>query len=173
MIETPRYFLLRVATDLSRTPAEATGFYRLMSSLACLPSSPTLFNSGNSHPQLSSCFLIDSPRDDLGSIYDRYAQVVRLGCHGHPGRAAQGRGLRVPGAVVLTLQRQLAGTQSRICCGADLGEDAGLVVAGYLIKHSAGVCGYACGAGEGIGYAEGFARLRCQSQVAGDRGESG
>jgi ribonucleoside-diphosphate reductase alpha chain len=78
VIETPQYFLLRVACGLSRTPAEAIGFYRMMSSLAYLPSSPTLFNSGTSHPQMSSCFLVDSPRDDLGSIYDRYAQVARL-----------------------------------------------------------------------------------------------
>jgi ribonucleoside-diphosphate reductase alpha chain len=78
VIETPQYFLLRVACGLSRTPAEAIGFYRLMSSLDYLPSSPTLFNSGTSHPQMSSCFLVDSPRDDLGSIYDRYGQVARL-----------------------------------------------------------------------------------------------
>jgi ribonucleoside-diphosphate reductase alpha chain len=78
VIETPQYFMLRVACGLSRTPAEAIGFYRLMSSLAYLPSSPTLFNSGTSHPQMSSCFLVDSPRDDLGSIYDRYSQVARL-----------------------------------------------------------------------------------------------
>jgi ribonucleoside-diphosphate reductase alpha chain len=78
VIETPQYFLLRVACGLSRTPVEAIGFYRMMSSLAYLPSSPTLFNSGTSHPQMSSCFLVDSPRDDLGSIYDRYAQVARL-----------------------------------------------------------------------------------------------
>jgi ribonucleoside-diphosphate reductase alpha chain len=76
--ETPQYFLLRVACGLSRTPAEAIGFYRLMASLAYLPSSPTLFNSGTSHPQMSSCFLVDSPRDELGSIYDRYGQVARL-----------------------------------------------------------------------------------------------
>jgi ribonucleoside-diphosphate reductase alpha chain len=78
VLETPQYFLLRVACGLSRTAAEAIGFYRLMSSLAYLPSSPTLFNSGTSHPQMSSCFLVDSPLDDLGSIYDRYAQVARL-----------------------------------------------------------------------------------------------
>jgi ribonucleoside-diphosphate reductase alpha chain len=76
--ETPQYFLLRVACGLSQSPAEAIGFYRLMSSLAYLPSSPTLFNSGTSHPQMSSCFLVDSPRDDLDSIYARYAQVARL-----------------------------------------------------------------------------------------------
>ena len=78
VIETPQYFLLRVACGLSRHPAEAIGFYRLMSSLAYLPSSPTLFNSGTAHPQMSSCFLVDSPRDDLDSIYARYAQVARL-----------------------------------------------------------------------------------------------
>jgi ribonucleoside-diphosphate reductase alpha chain len=78
VLETPQYFLLRVACGLSRTPAEAIGFYRLMSSLAYLPSSPTLFNSGTRHAQMSSCFLVDSPRDELDSIYDRYAQVARL-----------------------------------------------------------------------------------------------
>jgi ribonucleoside-diphosphate reductase alpha chain len=78
VIETPQYFMLRVACGLSRTPAEAIGFYRLLSSLAYLPSSPTLFNSGTRHSQMSSCFLVDSPRDDLDSIYARYAQVARL-----------------------------------------------------------------------------------------------
>jgi ribonucleoside-diphosphate reductase alpha chain len=49
-----------------------------MSSLAYLPSSPTLFNSGTRHTQMSSCYLVDSPRDELGSIYERYAQVAAL-----------------------------------------------------------------------------------------------
>ncbi len=78
VIETPQYFLLRVACGLARTPGEAISFYRLMSSLAYLPSSPTLFNSGTRHTQMSSCYLVDSPRDELDSIYDRYRQVARL-----------------------------------------------------------------------------------------------
>ncbi|MEV4631032.1 ribonucleoside-diphosphate reductase subunit alpha [Micromonospora sp. NPDC049523] len=78
VLETPQYWLLRVACGLSRTPGEAIGFYRLMSTLAYLPSSPTLFNSGTAHTQMSSCFLVDSPRDELDSIYDRYAQVAKL-----------------------------------------------------------------------------------------------
>ncbi|GAB4065036.1 ribonucleoside-diphosphate reductase subunit alpha [Angustibacter speluncae] len=78
VIETPQYWLLRVACGLSRTPQEAISFYRLMSSLAYLPSSPTLFNSGTRHTQMSSCYLVDSPRDELDSIYDRYAQVAKL-----------------------------------------------------------------------------------------------
>ncbi|MFE9874074.1 ribonucleoside-diphosphate reductase subunit alpha [Micromonospora sp. NPDC005686] len=78
VVETPQYWLLRVACGLSRTPGEAAGFYRLMSSLAYLPSSPTLFNSGTRHTQMSSCFLVDSPRDELDSIYERYHQVAKL-----------------------------------------------------------------------------------------------
>ncbi|BCJ44105.1 ribonucleoside-diphosphate reductase [Actinoplanes ianthinogenes] len=77
-IETPQYWLLRVACGLSQTPDEAIGFYRLMSSLAYLPSSPTLFNSGTRHTQMSSCFLVDSPKDELDSIYERYHQVAKL-----------------------------------------------------------------------------------------------
>src|SRR5690606_31886185 len=43
-----------------------------------LPSSPTLFNAGTSHEQLSSCFLLDSPEDSLESIYKRYMDVAKL-----------------------------------------------------------------------------------------------
>ncbi|HEX3908566.1 MAG TPA: ribonucleotide reductase N-terminal alpha domain-containing protein, partial [Mycobacteriales bacterium] len=78
VIETPQVFMLRVACGLARTPVEAISLYRLMSSLAYLPSSPTLFNSGTTHPQMSSCYLVDSPKDELDSIYDRYAQVAKL-----------------------------------------------------------------------------------------------
>ncbi|GIF62146.1 ribonucleoside-diphosphate reductase [Asanoa ishikariensis] len=78
VVETPQYWLLRVACGLSTNPAEAIAFYRLMSSLAYLPSSPTLFNSGTRHTQMSSCFLVDSPRDELDSIYERYHQVAKL-----------------------------------------------------------------------------------------------
>jgi ribonucleoside-diphosphate reductase alpha chain len=78
VVESPQYWLLRVACGLSTTPAEAIDFYRLMASLAYLPSSPTLFNSGTAHSQMSSCYLVDSPRDELDSIYARYAQVAQL-----------------------------------------------------------------------------------------------
>jgi ribonucleoside-diphosphate reductase alpha chain len=81
VIETPQYWLLRVACGLSQTPAEAITFYRLMASLAYLPSSPTLFNSGTRHTQMSSCFLLDSPLDQLDAIYDTYHQIARLSKH--------------------------------------------------------------------------------------------
>ncbi|MGA4539384.1 ribonucleoside-diphosphate reductase subunit alpha [Uniformispora flossi] len=78
VVETPQHFLLRVACGLSRTADEAIAFYRLMSSLAYLPSSPTLFNSGTRHTQMSSCYLLDSPQDNLESIYDMYGRIARL-----------------------------------------------------------------------------------------------
>ena len=78
VIETPQYFFMRVACGLAQTPGEARDFYRLISSLRYLPSSPTLFNSGTKHTQMSSCYLLDSPEDDLDAIYNRYQDVARL-----------------------------------------------------------------------------------------------
>jgi len=86
VIETPQHFLLRVAAglaedDTTRSVEEVAALYGLMSRLDYLPSSPTLFNSGTRHPQMSSCYLLDSPKDELDSIYDRYHQVARLSKH--------------------------------------------------------------------------------------------
>ncbi|GAA3852184.1 ribonucleoside-diphosphate reductase subunit alpha [Streptomyces sedi] len=86
VIETPQHFLLRVACGLAPDDsadalAQVAELYRLTSSLAYLPSSPTLFNSGTKHPQMSSCYLLDSPADELDSIYERYHQVARLSKH--------------------------------------------------------------------------------------------
>ncbi|MFZ4584824.1 MAG: ribonucleoside-diphosphate reductase subunit alpha [Acidimicrobiia bacterium] len=80
-VETPQYFFMRVACGLSRTPAEAVEFYDLISSLQYLPSSPTLFNSGTRHAQMSSCYLLDSPLDELEAIYGRYTDVAKLSKH--------------------------------------------------------------------------------------------
>ena len=78
VIETPQHFFMRIAASLTETPGEALELYRLMSSLDYLPSSPTLFNAGTRHEQLSSCFLLDSPRDSLADIYARYGDVAQL-----------------------------------------------------------------------------------------------
>ncbi len=78
VIETPQYFFMRVACGLSTNVDEAIGFYNLISSFEYMPSTPTLFNSGTAHQQMSSCYLLDSPADDLGSIYDKYRDVAML-----------------------------------------------------------------------------------------------
>jgi ribonucleoside-diphosphate reductase alpha chain len=78
VIETPQYFFMRVSAGLSVRVNEAVDFYRLLASHDYLPSSPTLFNSGTKHSQMSSCYLIDSPLDSLESIYDAYKQIAML-----------------------------------------------------------------------------------------------
>ena len=78
VIETPQQFFLRIACALSEDVPEALALYRRMGNLDYLPSSPTLFNSGTTHEQLSSCFLLDSPQDTLESIYQRYGDIAQL-----------------------------------------------------------------------------------------------
>ena len=78
VIETPQQFFLRVSCGLSRTVQEAVEFYRLISAHDYLPSSPTLFNSGTKHSQMSSCYLLDSPADNLEAIYEKYKDVALL-----------------------------------------------------------------------------------------------
>ncbi|MCQ4191876.1 MULTISPECIES: ribonucleoside-diphosphate reductase subunit alpha [Streptomyces] len=86
VVETPQHFMLRVAAglaedDSARSVDEVAALYGLMSRLDYLPSSPTLFNSGTRHAQMSSCYLLDSPKDELDSLYDRLHQVARLSKH--------------------------------------------------------------------------------------------
>jgi len=78
VIETPQYFFLRIACGIYQQVPDALNFYRLISSLDYLPSSPTLFNAGTRRPQLSSCFLLDSPLDQLDAIYAKYTDVALL-----------------------------------------------------------------------------------------------
>lgn len=78
VIETPQQFFLRIACALSEDVPEALALYRRMGNLDYLPSSPTLFNAGTTHEQLSSCFLLDSPLDSLESIYQKYGDIAQL-----------------------------------------------------------------------------------------------
>jgi len=78
VIETPQQFFMRIACALTETMTETLELYRLLSTLEYLPSSPTMFNAGTSHEQLSSCFLLDSPADHLEAIYQKYMDVALL-----------------------------------------------------------------------------------------------
>ncbi len=77
-LETIQYLFLRVACGIAKTLQEAQELYSLFASLDYLPSSPTLFNAGTTVPQMSSCFLLDSPQDSLESIYNRYKDAAML-----------------------------------------------------------------------------------------------
>ena len=78
VVETAQQFFLRIACALSESVGEALELYHLFSTLDYLPSSPTMFNAGTRHEQLSSCFLLDSPADHLEAIYRRYTDVALL-----------------------------------------------------------------------------------------------
>ena len=71
-IETPQFFWMRVAMGLSLNEADrerrAIEFYDVLSTFRFVSATPTLFNSGTLHPQLSSCYL-SSVDDDLLHIF--------------------------------------------------------------------------------------------------------
>lgn len=71
-LELPQVFFMRVAMGLALREddpnARAIEFYDLLSSFDYMASTPTLFNSGTRHSQLSSCYLT-TVQDDLESIY--------------------------------------------------------------------------------------------------------
>lgn len=71
--EMPQHFFMRVAMGLALLEddptARAIEFYDVMSKFEYMPSTPTLFNSGTKHSQMSSCYLNYVP-DDLADIFD-------------------------------------------------------------------------------------------------------
>ncbi len=78
VIENPQQFFMRIACAISESAADAVELYKLFSSLEYLPGSPTLFNSGTLHEQLSSCYLLDSPEDSIEGIYQKYQDIALL-----------------------------------------------------------------------------------------------
>jgi ribonucleoside-diphosphate reductase alpha chain len=72
-IELPQAFFMRVAMGLAINEIDretrAIEFYELLSTFDFMSSTPTLFNSGTRHSQLSSCYL-STVRDDLDGIYE-------------------------------------------------------------------------------------------------------
>lgn len=71
-VELPQAFWMRVAMGLAvnenNKEQRAIEFYELLSSLRFVSSTPTLFHSGTTHPQLSSCYLT-TIEDDLNHIF--------------------------------------------------------------------------------------------------------
>ena len=80
-IETPQYFYMRVSMGLAvneeNKEERAIEFYNALSSFRFMSSTPTLFNAGTLHPQLSSCYL-STVDDDLESIFKLVADDARL-----------------------------------------------------------------------------------------------
>ncbi len=72
-LELPQIFWMRVAMGLAqregaRKNERAIEFYNMLSTFRFMSSTPTLFNAGTRHPQLSSCYLT-TINDDLQHIF--------------------------------------------------------------------------------------------------------
>lgn len=102
ILERPQYLMMRVAlgihcTDLQNSTKEheierlqaAFQTYHLMSQGFFTHASPTLFHSGTTHPQLSSCFLLQMSDDSIAGIYDTLKRCAVIS------KAAGGIGLSV------------------------------------------------------------------------------
>lgn len=80
-LETPQIFWMRVAMGLALEEDDknkrAIEFYNLLSQFNYTSATPTLFNSGTTHSQLSSCFL-STVMDDLGHIFKVISDDAQL-----------------------------------------------------------------------------------------------
>ena len=80
IIESPQSFWMRIAMGLAlneeNKEERAIDFYNLFSNLLYTPSTPTLFNSGTTHSQLSSCYL-NTFDDSIDGIFEGVWQEAR------------------------------------------------------------------------------------------------
>jgi ribonucleoside-diphosphate reductase alpha subunit len=77
--ETPQYLFMRVAVgihgdDIPRVKET----YHLMSQKYFTHATPTLFNAGTNHPQLSSCFLVAMKDDSIDGIYETLKECAHI-----------------------------------------------------------------------------------------------
>jgi ribonucleoside-diphosphate reductase alpha subunit len=77
--ETPQYLFMRVAVgihgdDLPRVKET----YNHMSLKHFTHATPTLFNAGTNHPQLSSCFLVAMKDDSIEGIYETLKECAHI-----------------------------------------------------------------------------------------------
>jgi len=100
--ETPQYLWMRVALGIwGDNTEQVLKTYRGMSNLEFIHASPTLFNSGTRHSQLSSCFLVANKEDSIDGIFDTIKECAKIskyaggiGLHVHDVRAT---GTRIKG----------------------------------------------------------------------------
>lgn len=80
-VECPQYFWMRVAMGLALKEDDrekrAIEFYEMLSTYRVVSATPTLFNSGTLHSQLSSCYLT-TVSDDLEGIFKGISDNAKL-----------------------------------------------------------------------------------------------
>ncbi len=81
VLETIQTFWMRVSMGMALNEKDRNGkakeFYRVMSQLLYIPSTPTLFHAGTLHPQLSSCYLT-TIEDSLDHIFKCISDNAQL-----------------------------------------------------------------------------------------------
>ncbi|EDO14542.1 hypothetical protein Kpol_259p5 [Vanderwaltozyma polyspora DSM 70294] len=77
--ERPQHLIMRVAIGIHGEDIEAAiETYNLMSQRYFTHASPTLFNAGTPHPQMSSCFLVAMKDDSLEGIFDTLKECAMI-----------------------------------------------------------------------------------------------
>lgn len=90
VVERPQHLFMRVAIGIHKRNIEAAiETYHLMSDRWFIHATPTLFNAGTPHPQLSSCFLLQVKEDSIEGIFDTLKQCAQIS------QAAGGIGLSI------------------------------------------------------------------------------
>jgi len=77
VVERPQHMLMRVSVGIHGNDVERIiETYNLMSEKWFIHATPTLFNSGTTRPQLSSCFLLAMRDDSIEGIFDTLKQCA-------------------------------------------------------------------------------------------------
>ena len=77
--ERPQHMLMRVAVGIHGSDIDRViETYNFMSERYFTHASPTLFNAGTPHPQLSSCFLVCMKDDSIEGIYDTLKECAQI-----------------------------------------------------------------------------------------------
>ena len=79
IVERPQHMLMRVSVGIHMEDIDSVlETYELMSKRYFTHATPTLFNSGNPKPQMSSCFLLAMQDDSIDGIYDTLKQTAKI-----------------------------------------------------------------------------------------------
>jgi len=77
--ERPQHMWMRVAIQLHGTDStRVRETYDALSQGFFIHATPTLFNSGTNHPQLSSCFLVEMEDDSISGIYNTLSECAQI-----------------------------------------------------------------------------------------------
>jgi len=79
IVERPQHMLMRVSLGIHHNDIKsAIETYNMMSQKYFTHATPTLYNSGTTRPQMSSCFLLQMKDDSIDGIYDTLKQTAKI-----------------------------------------------------------------------------------------------